>query len=230
MAAAEARRLSVIIPALNEADGISATLASLQTLRRRGHEVIVVDGGSEDATVAACQSQVDRIVHSARGRGRQMRAGAALARGEVLWFLHADTRAPSQGDEYILEALARPGCVWGRFDVCFAQPHRLLKCIAASMNLRSRITGIATGDQGIFVTRRLYEHAGGIPAIALMEDIAFSRALKQHARPVALRHKLQTSARRWLAHGILRTVIRMWSLRLAFYCGASPEQLARFYP
>jgi rSAM/selenodomain-associated transferase 2 len=227
---AERLRLSVIVPTLNEADVIGDTLAALQQLRRRGHEVIVVDGGSDDATSTRCRPLADRVIHGARGRARQMRAGAAIARGDVFWFLHADTLAPAQADQYILKALAQPGCEWGRFDVCFPGRYWRLKCIAGLINLRSRITGIATGDQGIFVTRRLYEHVGGMPAIALMEDIAFSRALKQHVRPAPLHHTLETSARRWLKHGILRTVIRMWGLRLAYYCGASPERLAQFYP
>lgn len=229
-AVADSHRLSVIIPTLNEAHSLGATLAALQALRRHGHEVIVVDGGSNDATLACCRGRADKVIRSARGRARQMRAGAALASGEIFWFLHADTLAPAGAEKYILAALAGGARKWGRFDVCFPEQRRLLVCIAGLMNARSRITGIATGDQGIFVTRRLYEQVGGIPAIALMEDIAFSRALKRHGRPAILHHKLQTSARRWLTQGAVRTILRMWGLRLAYYCGASPERLARYYP
>jgi rSAM/selenodomain-associated transferase 2 len=227
--AADTRRLSVIIPALNEADSLGATLAALQTLRRRGHEVIVVDGGSSDNTLACCPGRADRVIHSARGRAHQLRAGAALARGDIFWFLHADTLAPARADQHIHAALASGAREWGRFDVCFPERRWLLDCIAGLMNARSRITGIATGDQGIFVTRRLYEQVGGIPIIALMEDIAFSRTLKRHGQPAILHQKLQTSARRWLTQGVVRTVLLMWGLRLAYYCGASPERLARFY-
>ncbi len=221
--------ISLIVPALNEARGIVDTLQTLQDLRRRGHEVIVADGGSTDNTVEVCAPLADRVIVAATGRARQMQAGAALARGAVLWFLHADTRAPRDADRTIIAALDSGDRQWGRFDVRFPQAGLLLGVVAALMNLRSRLTGIATGDQGIFVTRELFERVNGYPPIPLMEDIALSRLLKRCSRPVCLPDKLITSARRWQTHGTLRTILVMWSLRLAYSLGASPARLARFY-
>jgi rSAM/selenodomain-associated transferase 2 len=159
-----------------------------------------------------------------------MQAGAALARGSVLWFLHADTRAPQEADCAIHAALRGGDHHWGRFDVRFSEPGVLLGVVATLMNLRSRLTRIATGDQGIFVTRELFERVGGFPQMPLMEDIAFSRRLRSRSRPVCLRECLITSARRWRHHGAVRTIILMWSLRLAYFLGVSPMRLARHYP
>jgi rSAM/selenodomain-associated transferase 2 len=228
-AAADYRRLSVIIPALNEAGTLSVMLRSLQPLRERGHELIVVDGGSRDNTVEQARTLADRVICSTRGRALQMQTGAGLAQGDVLWFLHADTLPPPQADSLILEALEQDHVCWGRFDVRFAEPQRLLRLVARLMNVRSRLSGIATGDQGIFVERNCFEQAGGFPPIALMEDIALSRALKKHSPPACLHHCLHTSARRWLEHGIVRTILLMWGLRLGYLLGVSPRKLARYY-
>jgi rSAM/selenodomain-associated transferase 2 len=229
VAAADSLGISVIVPSLNEADGIVDTLQALQEMRVRGLEIIVVDGGSTDDTVAVSSPLADRIIIAATGRARQMQAGAALARGSVLWFLHADSRVPRNADRAIAAALGTGDRHWGRFDVGFPQGDLLLKVVATLMNLRSRLTGIATGDQGIFVTRELFERVNGYPQIPLMEDIALSRRLKRHSRPVCLHDKLITSARRWQTHGTLRTILIMWSLRLAYFLGASPARLAQFY-
>jgi rSAM/selenodomain-associated transferase 2 len=220
--------MSIIVPALNESGGIVGTLQALQAMRRRGHEIIVADGGSTDNTVAVCTPLADRVIVTESGRAGQMQAGAALARGSVLWFRQADTRAPGTRIDH-RAALASGDRHWGRFDVRFPQAGCLLGVVAALMNLRSRLTGIATGDQGIFVTRTLFERVNGYPQIPLMEDIALSRLLKRHSRPACLRDKLIASARRWQAHGTLRTILLMWSLRLAYFLGASPARLARFY-
>jgi len=228
-AAADPPRISVIVPALNEAHGIVDTLRTLQDMRRRGHEIIVADGGSGDGTAALCAPLADRVIVAATGRASQMQAGAAQARGSVLWFLHADTRAPGDADRAIGAALADGDRSWGRFDVGFPQAGVLLTLVATLMNLRSRLTGIATGDQGIFVSRDLFDRVNGYPQIPLMEDIAFSRLLKRHSRPACLRDRLVTSARRWRNHGTLRTILAMWSLRLAYFLGVSPARLARFY-
>ena len=221
--------LSVIIPTLNEAVCIQSTLEPLQPLRSRGHEIILVDGGSSDATCALGQPLVDRVLQSPPGRARQMRAGAAVASGRLLWFLHADSHIPPHADTLILETLGRMHADWGRFDISLTDTHPLLKCVAGSMNLRSRLTGIATGDQGIFVRRTLYDRVGGIPAIPLMEDISFSRSLKRYSRPCRVTQTLGTSPRRWHAHGILRTIVTMWGLRLGYFAGISPERLAKYY-
>jgi rSAM/selenodomain-associated transferase 2 len=229
VAAADCCAISVIVPALNEADDIVDTLQALQDMRSRGVEIIVADGGSTDNTVTVCAPLADRVITAATGRARQMQEGAALARGSVLWFLHADSRVPGDADRNITKALGSGRHDWGRFDVRFQHAGLLLGVVAILMNLRSRLTGIATGDQGIFVTRKLFERINGFPQIPLMEDIALSRRLKRHSRPACLHAKLITSARRWQVQGTLRTILLMWSLRLAYFLGASPAWLAQFY-
>jgi len=224
-----APRISIIVPTLNEAEGVAATLAALAPLRARGHEVIVVDGGSSDRTLALSRGGADRVVSAPRGRASQMNAGAALSRGEVLVFLHADTRLPENADARILQRLATSGRKWGRFDVLIKGESRLLPVVAFFMNLRSRATGIATGDQAIFARRDAFERAGRFPPLELMEDIALSRALKRISRPLCLADKAVTSGRRWERRGVLRTVFLMWWLRLRFFLGAAPASLARFY-
>jgi rSAM/selenodomain-associated transferase 2 len=227
--AADPIEITLIVPALNEADGIVDTLRALQEMRGRGIEIIVADGGSSDDTVAVCAPLADRVIIADTGRARQMQAGATLARGSVLWFLHADSLAPRNADRAIATALVSGERHWGRFDVRFPQAGLLLRVVAILMNLRSRLTGIATGDQGIFVTRALFERVNGYPQIPLMEDIALSRRLKHHSRPACLHDTLITSARRWQMQGTLRTILVMWSLRLAYFLGASPARLAQFY-
>ena len=221
--------ISIIVPVLNEAQGISESLAVLAPLRARGHEIIVVDGGSSDKTPDLASRAADRVVSAPRGRASQMNAGAALARGEVLVFLHADTRLPEAAGARILQGLAASGRAWGRFDVRIEGASVFLPVIAFFMNLRSRATGIATGDQAIFVRREAFERAGGFPPLELMEDIALSRSLKRVSRPLCLAEKAVTSGRRWERHGVLRTVFLMGWLRLAFFLGAAPASLARFY-
>jgi len=222
-------RISIIVPALNEAEGIAAELAGLASLRQRGHEVIVVDGGSSDDTAVLARRASDRVASAARGRASQMNAGAALARGEVLLFLHADTRLPENADASVLQGLAASGKAWGRFDVRIEGASLCLPVIAFFMNLRSRATGIATGDQAIFVRREAFEGAGRFPPLELMEDIALSRSLKRVSRPLCLADKAVTSGRRWERRGVLRTVLLMAWLRLAFFFGAAPAKLARLY-
>ena len=219
-----ASRLAVIVPTLDEAAGIGASLEALAPLRARGHEVIVVDGGSSDATVELARPLADQVLSSARGRAIQMNTGARAARAEALVFLHADTRLPALADALIINGLkVYP---WGRFDVRIAGSHPLLGLVACTMNLRSRLTGIATGDQAIFVRREVFV---GFPEIALMEDIAFSRAMKRVGAPACLRERVTTSGRRWEARGVLRTVVLMWRLRLLYALGVEPQRLARDY-
>jgi rSAM/selenodomain-associated transferase 2 len=217
-------KLSIVIPALNEAERIDAALQALAALRRRGCEVIVVDGGSSDRTRELAEPLCDRVVSAARGRAVQMNAGAHHASGDALLFLHADTRLPPDGEILIRDALMHH--LWGRFDVEIESRHRALKVVACAMNLRSRLSGIATGDQAIFVRRDAFP---GFAPIALMEDIAFSREMKRRGAPACLRERVRTSGRRWETRGVLRTVVLMWRLRLLYYLGARPERLARLY-
>jgi rSAM/selenodomain-associated transferase 2 len=221
-------RLSIVMPVLDEAAGIERSLGALAPLRRLGHEVLVIDGGSRDDTLARAVPLADRVATAARGRASQMNAGAALARGDVLLFLHADTQLPP-GAERAIEAAMSSGARWGRFDVRIAGRSRLLPLVAASMNWRSRLTGIATGDQAIFVERRLFEELGGYAAQPLMEDIEFARRLRAASAPACLRERVTTSGRRWDQRGAWRTIVLMWSLRWRYWLGASPEALAREY-
>ena len=221
--------LSIIVPCLNEADGIAGTLVALAPLRARGTEVIVVDGGSRDDTLARAGPLADRVLTAPRGRASQMNAGAACARGAILLFLHADSLLPQAADALIVDGLKRTRRGWGRFDVSIAGGHPLLRLVERLMNLRSRLTGIATGDQAIFVTRSLFTAAGGYPEIALMEDVELSRRLKRYGPPLCLRHRITTSARRWEKHGVMRTILLMWRLRLAYWLGADPAKLAVRY-
>ena len=217
--------LTVIVPMLNEEDGIAAALAALRPLDA---EIVAVDGGSSDKTVALAAPLSDQLLRSARGRARQMNAGAAVAHGDILLFLHADTTLPPQADRLVAEAIAG-GAYWGRFDVCIAGGSAWFPLIATLMNLRSRLTGIATGDQAIFVRRATFAEVGGFADIPLMEDIVLSRRLRQLGRPACLRRKVTTSGRRWEQHGVLRTVVSMWWLRLRFFLGADPAKLASEY-
>jgi rSAM/selenodomain-associated transferase 2 len=222
-------RLSIIMPVLNEEAGIAAALQALEPLRARGAEVIVVDGGSADRTAALARPLCDRFLAAPRGRAAQMNAGAAAARGDVLLFLHADTALPADADRLIITGLSQSGRGWGRFDVAIAGHHPLLPLVAATMNLRSRATGIATGDQAMFVDKSAFAAVGGFPDIALMEDIVLSRRLKRLSRPLCLAARALTSGRRWEKHGVVRTVVTMWRLRLAFFFGAAPDKLAARY-
>jgi rSAM/selenodomain-associated transferase 2 len=221
--------LSIIIPCLNEAEGIASTLAALAPLRARGAEVVVVDGGSEDATVALARPLADQVLVAARGRALQMNAGAKAARGDILLFLHADCRLPAHADALITDGLHRARKTWGRFDVTLVGRSVLLRVVGTLMNGRSRLTGVSTGDQGLFVTRSLFEAAGQFPRIPLMEDVAITRHLKRFSAPLNLRHRMQVSGRRWEKHGVLRTVLLMWRLRFQYWRGADPADLARTY-
>jgi rSAM/selenodomain-associated transferase 2 len=223
------RSLSIVVPALDEAHAIGGTLAALAEARARGAEVVVVDGGSNDATVSIAESLADRVIRAQRGRALQLAAGAQAALGDVLWFLHADTRPPPHADLCLLAAVGDAALAWGRFDVRIAGAHWALPQVARLMNLRSRLSGIATGDQGIFATRALFERAGGFPRQRLMEDVAFSREAKRIRPPICLGAKLVTSGRRWERHGVVRTVLLMWQLRLAYFLGADPDRLALRY-
>jgi len=222
-------KLSIIVPVLDEGAIIVDALSALTPLHKRGVEVIVADGGSGDDTAARAAPLCDRVVISPRGRARQMNAGAAAANGDVLLFLHADTKLPDGADEMIVTGLEDGRHLWGRFDVRIVGKHPLLPMVAATMNLRSRATGIATGDQAMFVTREAFTRIGGFPDLALMEDIELSRRLKRLSPPLCLSARVKTSGRRWDERGLWRTIFLMWRLRLYYFLDVSPEKLARIY-
>lgn len=224
----EPASLSIIVPTLNEAGCITSLLNRLQPLRTAGHEVIVVDGGSSDATPRLAATLADRVITTAAGRARQMNAGADAAGNDVLWFMHADTGLPDGAAQQVIDAMRDGG--WGRFDVRLSGSDIRLRVVERLMNWRSRVTGIATGDQAIFVSRDLFASVGGFPAIPLMEDVAISRLLRKRQPPVCLRTpQLVTSSRRWERDGVISTIFLMWRLRLAYALGASPDALARRY-
>ena len=221
-------RISIVIPCLNEAAIARSRLLALQSLREAGHELILVDGGSSDGTPRIALPLVDQLRTCIPGRALQMNLGARTAKGRVIWFLHMDSEPPAGAAEAILAAtLGEPG--WGRFEVRLRGKAPLLRVVERMMNLRSRLTGIATGDQGVFVRRDIFEAAGGFPEIPLMEDIALSARLKRIARPARVRARLITSSRRWEHNGIWRTILTMWYLRTAYWLGVDPARLSRIY-
>jgi rSAM/selenodomain-associated transferase 2 len=225
---APAPRLSIVVPTLNEADTIDALKHHLLGLRACGVELVVVDGGSRDDTVARAAPVASCLIHSEPGRARQMNAGARVSRGDHLLFLHADTRLPHRADRLVAGALSGPRC-WGRFDVRLAGRHPLLPLIAFAMNHRSRLTGIATGDQAMFMTRRAFEAVGGFPEQPLMEDIEMSRRLKCLSPPACLTRCVSSSGRRWDQAGAWATIRLMWRLRFRYWRGEAADRLAREY-
>ena len=222
-------KLSFIIPVLNEAGNIKSVLRSLQPIRQAGHEVIVVDGGSKDDTSSQALPLADLVVSSQKGRARQMNAGAAQATGDVFVFLHADTSLPEQATQLIINALSDRNQLWGRFDITLQGKRIMFQLIAWFMNVRSRLTGIATGDQCLFVKREVFESIRGFADIPLMEDIHISSKLKKLSPPVCLKAKVVTSSRRWQEQGILKTILLMWYLRAGYFFGRAPEQLVKIY-
>jgi len=217
------------MPVLDEGEGIDTALAALASQRSRGNEVIIVDGGSTDDTLARAKTGADLVIGAPRGRASQMNAGAALATGDVLLFLHSDTRLPADADIIVRDRLKIGEAGWGRFDVMLRGSHWMLPVVAFMMNLRSRLTGIATGDQAIFVSAALFSRVGGYPDIALMEDISLSKMLSRISPPIALRQRVEVSARRFEAKGVWRLILLMWRLRLAYWLGADPAALALRY-
>jgi len=219
--------LSIVMPVLDEAARIGPAITALAPLIARGTELVVVDGGSRDDTVLLAREHGARVIAAQRSRAAQMNAGAAAARGEALLFLHADTALPADADAQVIAALSSRG--WGRFDVTIDGRHWMLPVIAMLMNLRSRLTGIATGDQAMFMRRAAFDRAGGFPAQPLMEDIALSATLRGEGRPACLKSRVITSGRRWDTQGAWRTIALMWWLRLAYWWGTPPAELHRRY-
>ena len=219
--------ISIIIPALNEEKSIKALLQQLQLYRQQGHEVIVVDGGSNDETVSISKPLADKVITSGAGRARQMNKGVAESANEVLWFLHADTSIPENVVETIQKSLDK--CEWGRFNIELSGSKFLFRIIEKMINIRSCLSGVATGDQGIFVKRKTLESIGGYSEIPLMEDIALSNKLKTISQPVCIKETITTSSRRWEKNGIIITILLMWYLRFLYWIGVTPDKLAKLY-
>lgn len=220
--------LCIVLPVLDEGATLAVRLQALEGLRRQGARIVVVDGGSQDDTLAVARERADLALLAPRGRASQMNAGAAACPADVLLFLHADTVLPDNADVLVRRATLGP-FAWGRFDVRIDSPRALLRVVGTLMNLRSRWTGIATGDQAIFVRHDLFQRVGGFPDLPLMEDIAICRLLKQQGPPACLRERVTTSARRWERNGTWRTIFLMWRLRAAYFFGADPRELAVQY-
>ena len=221
------KKYSIIIPTLNEAETIHDFLMPLQALREQC-EIIIADAGSTDETKSISSPLVDQFIIAPKGRATQMNAGAEIAAASIYIFLHADTYLPEQALSLIQQGLDK-GALWGRFDMQLMGQHRMLRVVSQMMNWRSRLSGIATGDQVIFITRQAFGQVSGFPDIALMEDIAISKRLKKFARPYCIKAKVKSSARRWESFGVWRTIALMWSIRLRYFLGQSPNDLAELY-
>lgn len=222
--------ISIIIPALNEEQVLPRTLVELQIVRGKLVEIILVDGGSADNTIQCAEGLIDQLVLSPAGRAVQMNKGAEAAQGKVLLFLHADTLLPKQLVQLINEHVSNNAVdVWGRFNVKLDGQHFMFRIIETMMNWRSCLTGIVTGDHAMFVSKHLFERIEGYPAIALMEDIAISQKLKRIKPPVCIKNAVVTSSRRWEQAGIIKTIIKMWSFRLAYLLKINPSLLVKRY-
>ena len=224
-------KISVIIPVLNEEVAIREKLPPLQALRNEGHEIIVVDGGSTDSSLQLAKEGSDFLISSARGRARQMNAGARIANGDLLLFLHIDTQLPDNCSELLSQCADKSRDAWGRFNVHLSGKHFMFRIIESMMNWRSRLTGIATGDQAIFVSRALFEQVEGFADIPLMEDIELCTRLRKINQPICLPATVMTSSRKWETRGIIKTMLLMWKLRFSYWLGKDPEQLVQqYYP
>jgi rSAM/selenodomain-associated transferase 2 len=197
-------------------------------LQASGAELFFVDGGSSDGTVSLLQKGGFAVVPSARGRAVQMNTGAEQAAGQILLFLHADTFLPDGALALIARGLDGTK-LWGRFDVRVEGEARLFPLISFMINLRSRLSGIATGDQGLFMTRDVFDRVGRFPEQPLMEDIEISKRLKRLSRPLCLHARVRTSGRRWEKRGVWSTIFLMWRLRFAYWRGRPATELVKEY-
>ena len=221
-------KISIIIPVLNEEINLPDALNNLQSFRSKGHEVVIVDGGSSDNSLMLAQQSADLVIESKAGRALQMNSGAAVATGDIFLFLHCDTTLPDNATKLVADNYQREN-YWGHFDVRLSSNKFVFRLIEQLMNLRSRLTSIATGDQAIFIERKLFNQLGGFPEIALMEDITISGLLRMRSSPVCLKQKVITSSRRWENNGVVTTVLLMWKLRLFYFLGVSADKLSRKY-
>lgn len=221
-------KISIIIPVLNEEKTLSYLLNQLQSFDAGNHEVIVVDGGSFDNSLFIAQEKATTVIVSKPGRAVQMNSGADVATGDVFLFLHVDTILPESALSTVSSSCIKDNC-WGRFDVRLSSDKFVYRLIESLINLRSRLTSIATGDQAIFIKRDLFNRLNGFPEIALMEDVAFSKRLKKYSAPVCLKNRVITSSRRWETKGVIATVLLMWKLRLYYFFGVSPDKLKKMY-
>jgi len=219
--------ISIIIPCLNEEDNIGTLIHSLKKWHSE-IEVIVVDGGSNDNTVAIAKPLADQFIEATSGRANQLNKGAEQAKGELLWFIHADTIIPKTAFMQLIKIQTQKN-LWGRFDVYLSGQHWAFRMIEFMMNQRSRLTGIATGDQGIFINHQLFKEIGGFPNLKLMEDIEISTRLKKVCPPLCLKQKIITSSRRWQENGIFKTILKMWWFRLSWFFGANDQKLQEKY-
>lgn len=222
-------RLSIIVPVLDEASQLPDLFEHLRPLQRAGCEIIFSDGGSTDGSVKLAQASGFPVIIAPRGRARQMNAGAAGATGDVLLFLHADTRLPECADHLVIKALTSGEHCWGRFNVRITGRSFMLGVIGRMMNWRSRLGGIATGDQALFVRRDVFEHLKGYPDQPLMEDVELCKRLLRFSRPACITRCVETSGRRWETAGVWRTILLMWWLRWAYWRGVSAIELAKTY-
>ena len=214
--------VSIIVPLLNEQAVVASLIEQLDGLD--AEQVIIVDGGSQDQTCSLVEAAGYRLLSSQAGRARQMNAGAQQANQSMLLFLHADTKLPKNYKSELAKA-----AVWGRFDVQFSSRSKAMKMVAFFINLRSRISGIATGDQAIFIDREVFISIAGFPDFPIMEDVALCKRLRHLHRPFSSRAKVTTSARRWQQHGVASTIVKMWWYRLAYFFGVSPSWLKQGY-
>lgn len=223
-------RLTIIIPVLNEAKALPHLLGHLASICGRDAEVIVVDGGSDDGSQQTASRAGVQAIRAERGRARQMNAGATIAQGDIFLFLHADTSLPPSAEQTIKTAIRRGGeHAWGRFDVRIEGQSFMLRVVASLMSWRSRLSGIATGDQAMFMTRRAFETVGGFPDQPLMEDIELSKRLRALSWPICLKDRVVTSGRRWEAHGVWKTIWLMWRLRWLYWRGVPAAELSGLY-
>lgn len=219
--------IAIVVPVLNEAEFLHAVLSQLKGIA--ANEVIFVDGGSTDGTDDLLRASGVQWVSSLAGRAAQMNCGASKTKSDILLFVHVDTAINSSHIEAIRHAMRDEKIAGGRFDVHLSGTHPMFRVIEYMMNLRSRLTKISTGDQAIFVRRKVFERLGGFPDQPLLEDVEFSRKIKCAGRLASLRQCVETSSRRWEQHGVLRTIVLMWWLRLRYWMGADPARLWRLY-